>query len=67
MLILGTKFMGQIKNATYMSHKHRVMFDNFNKTFLVGITAKWATLVKDWDMDKRKPNPYEEPLPGEFY
>lgn len=59
---LGTKFTAQMKKAVCMRDKHRTAFNNFNNTFPASVVATWDRLVTDWDADKSKPNPYEEPV-----
>lgn len=46
-----------------MQVAHRTAFENFDATFSPGVTEEFRTMVEEWDDDKNKPNPYEEPVP----
>ena len=49
-----------------MQAKHRKAFDKFTSTFPLDVITKWDTMVEEWNVDKTKPNPYEEPVAGEY-
>jgi hypothetical protein len=50
-----------------MQTKHRSAFTQFNATFPPAVVDKWEKMVAEWDADKSKKNPYEEPLVGELH
>lgn len=50
-----------------MHAKQRELFNKFNATFPEDVVAKWEKMVAEWNVDKGKPNPYEEPVAGELY
>lgn len=45
-----------------MQTKHQDLFEKFDATFRTETTAKWEKMVKDWEADDNKPNPYAEPI-----
>jgi hypothetical protein len=64
--ILGASLLMQLKKAIFMYKKHRDAFEKFSITFPLDVTAQWDKMVDDWDTDKSKPNPYEEPIAGTY-
>jgi hypothetical protein len=50
-----------------MQTKHGGAFTQFNTTFPPAIVDKWEKMVAEWDADKSKKKPYEEPLVGELH
>jgi hypothetical protein len=47
-----------------MQKKQRKSFAKFNATFPSDTVIQWEKMVAEWDADKRKKNPYEEPVAG---
>jgi hypothetical protein len=47
-----------------MQVKHEQAFVKFNGTFPPAVVDKWEKMVTEWDSDKTKKNPYEEPVAG---
>jgi hypothetical protein len=50
-----------------MQTKHGDAFVKFNETFPPAVVDKWERMVAEWDADKSKKNPYEEPVAGASY
>ena len=50
-----------------MQARHGQAFVKFNGTFPPAVITKWEKIVSDWDNDKTKKNPYEEPVAGKKY
>lgn len=50
-----------------MRMKHQEAFLLFSSTFLPSTIAKWSKMVEEWETDRTKPNPYEEPVNREFH
>jgi hypothetical protein len=44
-----------------MKKKHRLVADRHTETFLLEVIAKWQQMIKEWDDDHSKPDPYQEP------
>jgi hypothetical protein len=49
-----------------MRKKHQDLFAKFSDTFKPETVQKWEAMVKAWEADSTKPNPYEEPLNSMF-
>lgn len=49
-----------------MQAAHRATFENFNATLSPEVTKEFKVMVDEWDADKEKPNPYEEPVPSKL-
>jgi hypothetical protein len=64
--IAGRMLLAQLLNAVVMQKKHRAAFEKFSTTFPSDVIAKWDKMVEEWDNDKSKPNPYEEPVAGTY-
>lgn len=64
--IAGEKFRLQLTKAWDMHKEHRKAFEQFDATFPEQTTAVWRKMVYDWDIDKSKKNPYEEPEAGMY-
>lgn len=47
-----------------MHVKQREAFVKFNATFSSDVVERWGKMVAEWDADRTKPNPYEEPVAG---
>jgi hypothetical protein len=47
-----------------MHAKQREAFAKFNATFSSDVVEQWGRMVAEWDVDRTKPNPYEEPVAG---
>jgi hypothetical protein len=60
----GVLFSSRLKKALVMKAKHGQAFTSLNATFPTAVVEKWAKMVSDWDKDKKKKNPYEEPVAG---
>jgi hypothetical protein len=45
-----------------MKAKHQDLFAKFNATFKPETAARWEIMVKEWELDDTKPNPYTEPI-----
>jgi hypothetical protein len=50
-----------------MQARHGQAFVEFNGTFPPAVVTKWEKMVSDWDKDKTKKNPYEEPVAGKIF
>ena len=50
-----------------MKGKHQELFAKFTATFKPETVSKWETMVKVWEIDNRKPNPYAEPINSMYY
>lgn len=55
-------FRKRFKEAVLMKAKHHDLFAKFNATFKPETAARWDIMVKDWELDNTKPNPYTEPI-----
>jgi hypothetical protein len=50
-----------------MQAKHGQAFVKFNGTFPPAVVTTWEKMVSDWDKNKNKRNPYEEPVAGKNF
>jgi hypothetical protein len=57
-------FFFRLKKAIAMQKKQRKAFVKFNATFPSDVVRKWEKMVVEWDADRKKKNPYEEPVAG---
>jgi hypothetical protein len=61
-----TIFAKRLKEAVPMRSKHQDIFAKFSATFKSTTVSQWEEMVKAWERDPTQPNPYEEPVNGEF-
>ncbi len=61
---IGHLFSSRLKKALVMQAKHEQAFVEFNATFPPAVVNQWEKMVAEWDRDKTKKNPYEEPVAG---
>jgi hypothetical protein len=61
---IGHLFSSRLKKALVMQVKHGQAFVKFNATFPPAVVGRWEKMVAEWDCDKTKKNPYEEPIAG---
>ena len=57
--------MGLLKEAIVMSQRQQENHEEFTATFPDGTTRKWEKMVKSWNVNRKAPNPYIEPVAGE--
>ncbi len=50
-----------------MKKKHQEVFDLLSSSFLPSTIDKWSKMVKEWQDDRTKPNPYSEPINSKSY
>jgi hypothetical protein len=53
-----------LENAIPTSKKLKDIAERFSATFPPDTLAKWEEMVKEWDADPLKPNPYVELASG---
>jgi len=63
---IGALFSKRFKDAMTMRSKHREISAKFTATFSPAIVNKWEVMIADWLADKKKPNPYQEPMSCKF-
>ena len=49
-----------------MSHKQKQNHEEFTSTLPLPVVEKWQKMVDDWNADRSQPNPYIEPVVGEW-
>jgi hypothetical protein len=49
-----------------MRSKHRDISAKFTATFPAATIQKWEAMIANWLADKKKPNPYKEPVSCQF-
>jgi hypothetical protein len=57
-------FHKRFNKAILMKGKHREIFAKFNATFKSETVEKWERMVREWEQDNEKPNPYAEHVNG---
>jgi hypothetical protein len=57
----GHLFLLCLKKAIILKARYEEAFVKFNATFPCPVIDKWERMVSEWDADKKKKNPYEEP------
>ena len=50
-----------------MKARHQELFARFTATFKPETVSMWETMVKVWEVDNQKPNPYAEPINSMYY
>ncbi len=65
--ISGTSFLKALHEARTQHSKQRRAFQEYSATFGESILAEWEALVKTWEGDMSKPDPYEEPTTSECH
>ncbi len=64
--LIGQLFVKRFKDAVAMRTKHQEAFQMFSSTFSPSTVAKRLKMVQEWEIDRTKPNPYEEPVNRKF-
>ena len=58
-MIRSGEFLHQsLLKALLMREKHASENKTFDATFPVALREEWLTMIKNWECNKRKPNPY---------
>jgi hypothetical protein len=65
-IFAGVLFLKRFKDAVAMRKKHADAFEQFSSTFDIDTRTRWARMVDEWLADRKKPNPYQEPIGREF-
>ncbi|PPR06471.1 hypothetical protein CVT24_002571 [Panaeolus cyanescens] len=58
------EFRRRFKEAAYMSKKQQEIYDQLTATFGAKCIKEWTNMVTEYEADRSKPNPYEEPQCG---
>ena len=45
-----------------MRDKHRRLFAQYTEEFPMVLTRKWEATVNEWNSDRTRPDPYQEPI-----
>jgi hypothetical protein len=56
-----------VKEAVPMRTKHQAIFVKFSATFKPETVSVWEEMVKAWELDPTQPNPFEEPVNGQYF
>ncbi|TFY77801.1 hypothetical protein EWM64_g6209 [Hericium alpestre] len=59
---MGTQLLRLLKEAVTLLQKQEINFQEHKQTFSAEIIEEWDKMIQEWDADKNKPNPYEEPV-----
>jgi len=49
-----------------MQKKHQLKCTEFDESFPAAVVERWAQMVRAWNADHSKPNPYEEPAISKY-
>lgn len=60
-------FLKQFQEADLMRVKHQELFAKFSATFKPETVEKWEKLVREWEQDDTKANPYVEPVNSTYF
>jgi hypothetical protein len=52
-------FLRKVKEAVAERSEHVVAFQEFNASLPAESTVEWTQMVKEWEHDQTKPNPFE--------
>ncbi|KAA1479985.1 hypothetical protein DENSPDRAFT_789779, partial [Dentipellis sp. KUC8613] len=58
----GSQLASSLVEASDMVKKQEKNFSDMKQPFPDNVIDRWDTMIEAWDLDKRKPNPYEEPV-----
>jgi len=58
MLQSGELFLRSLLKALLMRTKHMSENKKFDATFPTDLRQEWLTMIRNWEGDKSKPNPY---------
>jgi len=61
-LALAITFLRKVKEAVPARAEHTLAFEEFNAALAKPSTQAWSQLVKAWEEDKTKPNPFRATL-----
>jgi hypothetical protein len=60
-------FLKRFQEAFLMRSKHQELFTKFSATFKPETVEKWEKLVREWEQDDTKANPYAEPVNSTYF
>lgn len=49
-----------------MREKHRVQAEKYSAVFPASSVTEWTAMIKAWELDQTKPDPYAEPEYSEY-
>ena len=58
--------MHSLEDAHVMKVQQRRTFDKYTTTFDAKVVREWEQMIKAWEDDPNKPDPYEEPQAGKY-
>ncbi|EMD31060.1 hypothetical protein CERSUDRAFT_60542 [Gelatoporia subvermispora B] len=58
---LGKRLIKDLKEADRMSSKQRAFASQFTASFPQDVIKKWSSMIANWLIDHRKPDPFAEP------
>ncbi len=50
-----------------MSQRQQKTHNEFTATFPCDTIQKWQRMIEVWNMNRKAPNPYVEPITGKFF
>jgi len=56
--------LGLLKQVMTMLQRQQKKHEEFTATFPSKTTWKWHNMVEDWNVNRKAPNPYIEPVAG---
>ncbi|KAI0055066.1 hypothetical protein BV25DRAFT_1873220 [Artomyces pyxidatus] len=59
---LGDQLKKSLKQAVPALAKTTAAFQEHSSTFPPAVLTRWVDMIKAWDADRKKPNPYREPV-----
>jgi Kyakuja-Dileera-Zisupton transposase len=64
-LLSGVTLLAQLEKGLQMQARHTAFFTRFSRRFDPAVIQQWEEMVKAWDADNSKPNPYADSVTRE--
>ncbi|KAI0038056.1 hypothetical protein FA95DRAFT_1506105, partial [Auriscalpium vulgare] len=59
---IGTALRKNLRQAVTELKRQRSAFEEYTAMLPAELTTEWEAMVRAWDKDRTKPNPYDEPI-----
>ncbi|EIN04247.1 hypothetical protein PUNSTDRAFT_138639 [Punctularia strigosozonata HHB-11173 SS5] len=62
---LGTAMYKSLLSTLLECSRHQRIYEEYTARFSPALVCQWEAMIHQWELDHKKPNPYDEPEQGE--
>jgi hypothetical protein len=63
---IGQSLASKLQAAVRQHAKHTTILAHFTAKFSSELVEEWESMIREWDKNPSKLNPYDEPVLGRF-